>query len=104
MLVKSLIYPLTSRSIEENQRKPAAVHDTHGQYNKMPKLTPAELSRMKAEKDARDNQELLLRRRNEAELVRQQHLMREQAQRLQAAPNMVINTSLPFGCLTKFYY
>lgn len=61
--------------------KPTAVHDTHGQFTKLPKLTPAELSRMKAEKEARDAQELLMRRRND-ELARQ-HLLREQAQRAQ---------------------
>src|SRR5215475_9170858 len=33
--------------LAENQRKSQVVHDTHGQYNKMPKLTPQELSRMK---------------------------------------------------------
>ncbi|PIL24170.1 transcription factor [Ganoderma sinense ZZ0214-1] len=64
--------------------KPTAVHDTHGQFTKLPKLTPAELSRMKAEKEARDAQELLMRRRND-ELARQ-HLLREQAQRAQGHP------------------
>ena len=64
--------------------KPTAVHDTHGQFTKLPKLTPAELSRMKAEKEARDAQELLMRRRND-ELARQ-HLLREQAQRAQGPP------------------
>ncbi|TFY67457.1 hypothetical protein EVJ58_g1621 [Rhodofomes roseus] len=33
------------------QRKPAAIHDTHGQYNKLPRYTPAELSRIKHEKE-----------------------------------------------------
>ncbi|KAI1794548.1 hypothetical protein LXA43DRAFT_995526 [Ganoderma leucocontextum] len=61
--------------------KGSAVHDTHGQFTKLPKLTPAELSRMKAEKEARDAQELLMRRRND-ELARQ-HLLRDQAQRAQ---------------------
>ncbi|KAH7889968.1 hypothetical protein F5I97DRAFT_1849003 [Phlebopus sp. FC_14] len=62
-----------------NQRKASNVHDTHGQYNKMPKLTPAELSRMKAEKE---QQEMLLARRRHEELARQQ-LMRDP--RMQAA-------------------
>lgn len=57
-----------------NQRKPPNIHDTHGQYNKMPKLTPAELSRMKAEKEARDQQEMLTARRRHEELTRQQLL------------------------------
>ncbi|KAI6043009.1 hypothetical protein EDC04DRAFT_822644 [Pisolithus marmoratus] len=62
-----------------NQRKSSNVHDTHSQYNKMPKLTPAELSRMKAEKEARDHQEMLIARRRHEEMARQQQL------RLQAA-------------------
>ncbi|KAI0647240.1 hypothetical protein C8Q79DRAFT_1047538 [Trametes meyenii] len=64
--------------------KPTAVHETHGPVTKMQRLTPAELSRMKAEKEARDAQELLMRRRND-ELARQ-HLLREQAQRSQGLP------------------
>jgi chromatin modification-related protein VID21 len=52
-------------------RKSATIHETHAQYTKMPKLSPIELTRVKAEKDSRDNQEQALRRRNE-ELSRQQ--------------------------------
>ncbi|KAF8274935.1 hypothetical protein EI94DRAFT_1793607 [Lactarius quietus] len=55
-----------------NPRKSSAVHDTHGQFSKLPKLSPAELSRMKAEKEA---QEILTRRRAE-EAQRQQMLQR----------------------------
>ncbi len=55
------------------------MHDTHGQYNKMPKLSPQELSRMKAEKDARETSE---RRRNEEQIARQHQM--QQAQRAQA--------------------
>ena len=51
----------------------------------MPKLTPAELSRMKAEKDARDVQDLALARRRQEELARQ-NLLREQSQRTAVAP------------------
>jgi len=55
-----------------NQRKPSAVHETHAQYSKLPKHTPAELSRLKAEKEARDLQELqMARRRQQEELNRQ---------------------------------
>ena len=57
-----------------NQRKPPNVHDMHGQYNKMPKLTPAELSRMKAEKESRGLQEIMTARRRNEELQRQQLL------------------------------
>ncbi|KAH9901614.1 hypothetical protein C8Q73DRAFT_252201 [Cubamyces lactineus] len=74
--------------------KPSAVHETHGQVTKMQRLTPAELSRMKAEKEARDAQELLMRRRND-ELARQ-HILREQAQRAQGLPP---NTPTPQAAL-----
>ncbi|KAH9951965.1 hypothetical protein B0H21DRAFT_829688 [Amylocystis lapponica] len=66
-----------------SRKSSSVVHDTHGQYNKMPRLTPQELGRMKAEKEARENQELTLRRRGEAELARQQQLLQTQQQRLQ---------------------
>ncbi|OBZ75891.1 Chromatin modification-related protein EAF1 [Grifola frondosa] len=92
----NLMYETIRKSIKKreatlkttvNQRKPAVVHDTHGQYNKMPRLTPAELGRMKAEKETRDSQEAALAKRRE-EYNRQQ-LLQNQAQRLQhaAAPN-----------------
>ncbi|KAH9050689.1 hypothetical protein EDB84DRAFT_1259038 [Lactarius hengduanensis] len=55
-----------------NPRKSSAVHDTHGQFSKLPKLSPAELSRMKAEKEA---QEMVTRRRAE-DAQRQQMLQR----------------------------
>jgi len=58
--------------VTANQRKPSVVHETHAQYSKMPKHTPAELSRMKAEKEARDLQDLqMARRRQQEELSRQ---------------------------------
>ena len=59
------------------------VHDTHGQYSKMPKLTPAELSRMKADKDQQDS--AIARQR--AEEARQRQISQQQAQqqRLQQA-------------------
>ena len=38
------------------QKKPAAVHDTHGQYAKMAKYSPAELSRIKADKEQKDQE------------------------------------------------
>ncbi|OCH86567.1 hypothetical protein OBBRIDRAFT_890404 [Obba rivulosa] len=70
-----------AQKTNSNQRKPPAIHDTHSQYNKMPRLTPQDLSRMKAEKEARENQEMA-RRKHEADVTRQM-----QAQRIQA-PNM----------------
>ena len=44
-----------------------------------------DLSRMKAEKDARDSQDLAMARQRQNEQVRQNLLMREQAQRAAAA-------------------
>lgn len=66
-----------------NQRKASNIHDTHGQYQKMPKLTPAELSRMKYEKESREQQDLILARRRHEELARQAMMQRDP--RLQAA-------------------
>ena len=67
--------------------KTTAVHDTHGQFTKLPRLTPAELSRMKAEKEAAE-----LRRRNE-EFSRQQ-MLREQQQRAQGLPVNAVRSHL----------
>ena len=55
-----------------NSRKASNIHDTHGQFSKLPRLGPAELSRMKADKEA---QEMISRRRAE-EAQRQQLLQR----------------------------
>ena len=63
-----------------NQRKAPAIHETHNQYNKLPKLSPMDLSRMKAEKDARDSQDLAMARQ------RQNILLREQAQHVATIP------------------
>ncbi|KAI0693277.1 hypothetical protein BC835DRAFT_1354362 [Cytidiella melzeri] len=65
------------------QRKTSNVHDTHGQYSKLPKMTPAELSRMKAEKDAHTNHQAIMDRKRQEEL-RAQHLAQmQQQQRMQ---------------------
>jgi hypothetical protein len=61
-----------------NQRKPSSIHDTHNQFNKLPKLTPLELARMKADKD--QNTEVQVARKRQEEALRQS-LLREQAQR-----------------------
>ncbi|OAX43813.1 hypothetical protein K503DRAFT_861974 [Rhizopogon vinicolor AM-OR11-026] len=68
-----------------NQRKASNIHDTHGQYQKMPKLTPAELSRMKYEKESREQQELLLARRRHEELTRQAMMQRDPRLQVPAA-------------------
>jgi len=54
------------------------MHDTHGQYNKMPRYTPAELSRIKTDKDQKDQDQMNFVRRQEAQ--RQQML--QQANRM----------------------
>lgn len=69
-----------SHYIAAAQRKPPAIHETHAQYSKMPKRTPAELSRMKAEKEA---QEMQATRKRQEDLNRQ-NLMREHAHRMSA--------------------
>ncbi|TFK76575.1 hypothetical protein BDN72DRAFT_852844 [Pluteus cervinus] len=53
------------------QRKSQSLHETHGQYNKLPKCTPAELSRAKAEKEAREAAEIQNARRRQDEHARQ---------------------------------
>jgi len=53
-------------------------------FTKMPKLNPAELSKMKADKEARDQQET--RKRNEEVARQQQILCAKQAQRAAAPP------------------
>ena len=59
------------------------MHDTHGQYSRLPKKTPAELSRQKADADAAHNQQMMIERRRYEELRNQQR-MQEIAQRQQA--------------------
>ncbi|KAJ7090301.1 hypothetical protein B0H15DRAFT_884540 [Mycena belliarum] len=58
-----------AQKLSAGQRKPAAVHETHAQYSRLPKLSPAELSRLKAEKDYKDQQDMIARRKHE-ELTR----------------------------------
>jgi chromatin modification-related protein VID21 len=57
------------------QRKPSIIHETHGQYAKLPKLSPAELIRLKVERDAREHQELLARKVIQARLSQQASLL-----------------------------
>ncbi|KAG6850605.1 hypothetical protein H0H93_011273 [Arthromyces matolae] len=52
------------------QRKAPGVHETHAQYSKLPKRTPAELSRAKAEKEASQIQELQQARKRQEEANR----------------------------------
>ena len=66
-------FSLPDSCIANARKAPApSIHDTHGQFAKLPRLSPAELSRMKSEKEA---QEMLSRRRAE-EAQRQQLLQR----------------------------
>ncbi|KAG6854910.1 hypothetical protein C0991_009733 [Blastosporella zonata] len=67
------------------QRKTPGVHETHAQYSKLPKRTPAELSRAKAEKEALQLQEMQqVRKRDEAN--RNNMLRIANGQAPQAAP------------------
>ncbi|KAJ7197144.1 hypothetical protein GGX14DRAFT_375297 [Mycena pura] len=70
-----------------NQRKPSATHETHAQYTRLPKYSPAELSRLKAEKEFKDQQDLLAARRKHEEMTRaqQQRLQTGQPTQGQAA-------------------
>ncbi|KIL69632.1 hypothetical protein M378DRAFT_690339 [Amanita muscaria Koide BX008] len=76
MLMQETIRKYAKKRIEtlqkaNAQRKPNGIHETHGQYAKLPKLSPAELIRLKAERDAREQQEILARKRHVEELGRQ---------------------------------
>lgn len=72
------------------RQKPSVVHDTHGQFTKLPRYTPAELSRMKADKEARDAHELFIRSRKNDEVSRQ-HAIRESTRAV--GPNAVCAAS-----------
>uniref|UniRef100_D8PVQ8 Vacuolar import and degradation protein 21 n=1 Tax=Schizophyllum commune (strain H4-8 / FGSC 9210) TaxID=578458 RepID=D8PVQ8_SCHCM len=65
------------------QRKPSVVHETHNQYNKYPRLSPAELSRMKAEREARVENDMAIARRRQEELVARQAMAARQQQQQQ---------------------
>ncbi|KAF8889767.1 hypothetical protein CPB84DRAFT_1785346 [Gymnopilus junonius] len=71
----------TAQKALTNQRKPPQIHETHNQFNKLPRLSPAELSRMKADRDLRDTQDIALARKRQDDQIRQTLLLREQAQR-----------------------
>jgi hypothetical protein len=60
------------------------VHETHNQFAKLPRLAPAELSRLKAEKDLKTTQDLAMARKIQDEQIRQNILLREQTQRAAA--------------------
>ncbi|KAF6765080.1 hypothetical protein DFP72DRAFT_870046 [Ephemerocybe angulata] len=67
-----------------NQRKPQAqMHDTHIQLHKLPKVTPAELSRQKAEREAAQLAELQKAR------ARQDELTAKNAPRLAGVPQPI---------------
>jgi len=77
------------QTMADTQRKPSVVHETHIPYNNMRHLSPAELSRMKTEKDAKTTHEIQLRKRQE-EVTR--------AAQLQARLTPVSNLSYKIGC------
>ena len=75
------------------------MHDTHGQYAKMPRYTPAELSRMKAERDMKEQEQInFTRQRQQQELQRQQML--QQANRLPMVGTAVLENSSADLCLS----
>ncbi|KAI0320083.1 hypothetical protein OF83DRAFT_1106517 [Amylostereum chailletii] len=56
--------------------KSSGMHDTHGQMHKLPKFGPMELSRKKAEKEAREH-EIMARRREELRQQQQQRIAQQ---------------------------
>jgi chromatin modification-related protein VID21 len=73
MYLPSASFPLPDPRPANTRKAPApSVHDTHGQFSKLPRLSPAELSRMKSEKEAQD----MLSRRRAEDAQRQQLLQR----------------------------
>ena len=66
------------------QKKPSVMHDTHGQFSKMPKYTPQELSRIKAERDMKDQEAIVSRRQQQEQFQRQQLI--QQANRMPGGP------------------
>lgn len=88
-----------------NQRKPAVIHDTHGQYNNMKRYTPQELNRIKYETFEKEKEEALQRQKSHELLNRQQYLIREQAQRAAVAggaSNMVCHVFLLYAYDAEF--
>ncbi|KAK2467018.1 hypothetical protein APHAL10511_001276 [Amanita phalloides] len=102
MLMQDTIRKYAKKRIEtlqkaNAQRKPSIIHETHGQYAKLPKLSPAELIRLKAERDAREHQEILARKRHVEELGRQvmQARLSQQQQQQQQQQGQVAQPGSP---------
>jgi len=74
-----LIWPRTRKAMQ--RKSSSAVHETHNQFSKLPRLAPAELSRLKAEKDLKNTQDIAMARKIQDEQIRQNLLQREQTQR-----------------------
>lgn len=77
-----LIWPRTRKAMQ--RKSSSVVHETHNQFSKLPKLAPAELSRLKAEKDLKNTQDIAMARKIQDEQIRQNILQREQTQRVGA--------------------
>jgi len=69
-----------------NQKRQTVVHDTHGQYNRMPKVTPQELGQRKIEKEYQDR----LNRQRSEEL--RTKALREQQARIQQGGQTIVST------------
>lgn len=63
----------TKEQFPAAQKKPAAVHDTHGPFAKMPRYTPSELSRIKADREQKEHDQIAFNRQNQ--LLRQGNRM-----------------------------
>nr|AUF42088.1 putative homeodomain protein [Volvariella volvacea] len=85
----------TAQKAAANARKPPAIHDTHNQFNKMPKLTPAELSRMKTEKETREALDLQNARRRQEEMARQAMLRNAERLAQQNGPAPPLPPQIP---------
>ena len=72
---------LASHTKAMQRKSSSVVHETHNQFSKLPRLAPAELSRLKAEKDLKNTQDIAMARKIQDEQIRQNILQREQTQR-----------------------
>ena len=88
-----LIWPRTRKAMQ--RKSSSAVHETHNQFTKLPRLAPAELSRLKAEKDLKNTQDIAMARKIQDEQIRQNLLQREQTQRAGAGLPVRHDISLP---------
>ncbi|KAF5373029.1 hypothetical protein D9758_001649 [Tetrapyrgos nigripes] len=63
-----------------NPRKPPITHESHAAYNKMPKMSPADLSRLKADREFNDQQQYQQLARARQQQVQQMQQQQQQQQ------------------------